>query len=83
MLFKYDKSKNGIIQLEETTFLTEKLMELQNIEPWIRKNPSILSESEEEGIIIIGEQKKRKPDPNLSSERTATLCGAIATRAAI
>lgn len=57
MLFKYDKNRNEIVQLEETTFSTEKLMEPQNIETWIRKNPSILTESEEEDITIIGEQK--------------------------
>lgn len=57
MLFKYDKNGNEIIQIEETTFSTEKLMELQDIETWIRKNPSILSEDDEEDIIIIGEQK--------------------------
>lgn len=57
MLFKYDKNRNEIVQLEETTFSTEKLMEPQNIETWIRKNPSILSESDEEDITIIGEQK--------------------------
>ncbi len=57
MLFRYDKNRNEIVQLEETTFSTEKLMEPQNIETWIRKNPSILSESDEEDITIIGEQK--------------------------
>lgn len=57
MLFKYDKNRNEIVQLEETTFSTEKLMEPQNIETWIRKNPSILTENEEEDITIIGEQK--------------------------
>lgn len=57
MLFKYDKNRNEIVRLEETTFSTEKLTELQNIETWIRKNPSILSESDEEDITIIGEQK--------------------------
>ena len=57
MLFKYDKNKNELIQLEKTAFSTEKLTEPQNIETWIRKNPSILSESEGEDITIIGEQK--------------------------
>ena len=57
MLFKYDKNRNEIVQLEETTFSTEKLTEPQNIETWIRKNPSILSEGDKEDIIIIGEQK--------------------------
>lgn len=57
MLFKYDKNRNEIVQLEETTFSTEKLTEPQNIETWIRKNPSVLSESDEEDITIIGEQK--------------------------
>lgn len=65
MLFKYDKNKNELVQLEKTAFSTEKLMELQNIEPWIRKNPSILSESEEEDIIIIGEQKKNSTGKRL------------------
>jgi len=57
MLFKYDKNRNEIVELEETTFSTEKLTEPQNIETWIRKNPSILSEGDEEDITIIGEQK--------------------------
>ena len=57
MLFKYDKNRNEIIQLEDTTFSIEKLMEVQNIEKWIRKNPNILSEDNEEDIIIIEEQK--------------------------
>ena len=57
MLFKYDKNGNKIVRLEETTFSTEKLTEPQNIETWIRKNPSILTESDEEDITIIGEQE--------------------------
>lgn len=57
MLFRYDKNKNEILSLEKTTFSAEDLKELQNIEVWIRKNPSMLSESEEEDIMIIGEQK--------------------------
>lgn len=57
MLFNYDKNRNEIVQLEETTFSTEKLTEPQDIETWIRKNPSILSEGDEEDITIIGEQK--------------------------
>jgi len=57
MLFKYDKNRNEIVQLEETTFSTEELTEPQDIETWIRKNPSILSQGDEEDITIIGEQK--------------------------
>jgi len=57
MLFKYDKDKNELIQIEETTFTSEGLSELQNIEAWIRKNPNILSEDEEEMLMIISEQK--------------------------
>lgn len=57
MLFKYDKDKNEIVSIEETTFSLENLKELQNIEVWLRKNPSILSESDEEDIMIVGEQK--------------------------
>jgi len=57
MLFKYDKDKNELIQIEETAFSIERLMESQNIETWIRRNPSILSEGEEEDLIIISEQK--------------------------
>lgn len=57
MLFKYHKNRNEIVQLEETTFSTEKLMEPQNIETWIRKNPSIMSEGDEDDITIIGNQK--------------------------
>lgn len=57
MLFKYDKNRNEVVQLEETTFSTEKLTEPQNIERWIRKNPSVLTEGDEEDITIIGEQK--------------------------
>ena len=57
MLFKYDKDKNELIQIEETAFSVERLTEPQNIETWIRKNPSILSEGNEDDIIIIGEQK--------------------------
>ena len=58
MLFKYDKDKNQLVQIGETTFSTEQLKEPQNIEIWIRRNPAILYESEEDGIIIIGEQKE-------------------------
>jgi len=58
MLFKYDKDKNQLVQIGETTFSIEKLKELQNIEVWVRRNPAILCESEEDGIRIIGEQKE-------------------------
>ena len=58
MLFKYDKDKNQLVQIGETTFSIEKLKELQNIEVWIRRNPTILYEREEDGIIIVGEQKE-------------------------
>lgn len=57
MLFKYEKERNEIIQMDETSFSNENLTEPQNIEIWIRKNPSILSEVEGEELIIIGEQQ--------------------------
>ena len=57
MLFKYDTDKNELIQVEETAFSAEGLMEPQNIETWIRRNPSILSEGDEEELIIISNQK--------------------------
>jgi len=56
-LFKYEKERNEIIQIDETSFSNENLTEPQNIEIWIRKNPSILSEVEGEELIIIGEQQ--------------------------
>jgi len=56
-LFKYEKKRNEIIQIDETSFSNENLTEPQNIEIWIRKNPSILSEVEGEELIIIGEQQ--------------------------
>lgn len=58
MLLKYDKDRNEIIQLQETTFSVEGLTEPENIERWIRKNPNILSCNDEEDIIIIDEQGK-------------------------
>lgn len=56
MLYKYDKSKNAIIQLDDTTFSAERLTEVGNIEEWIRKNPGILSEDEDDDLIIFGQQ---------------------------
>jgi len=57
LLFKYDKDKNELVQIEQTTFSIERLREPQNMERWIRRNPSILSEDEEEDLMIISEQK--------------------------
>ncbi len=57
MLFKYDKSKNELFRIEDTTFTSEGLTEPKNIEAWIRKNPGILYEGDEEELLIIGEQK--------------------------
>lgn len=57
MLFKYDKDRNELIQVEETDFANEGLTEPRHIEAWIRKNPSILSGGDEDDIMIIGEQE--------------------------
>lgn len=57
MLFKYDRDKNELIQIEETDFQSEGLTEPRDVEAWIRKNPSILSGGDEEDLMIIGEQE--------------------------
>jgi hypothetical protein len=58
MLFKYDRVNNKLIPIEETTFSSEGLSELQNIEIWIKNNPSILTGNDDEDqIMIVGEQK--------------------------
>ncbi len=58
MLFKYDKDKNKLFKIEETTFSKERLYETQNIEKWIKRNPGILYGDKENEIKIIGEQKQ-------------------------
>jgi len=57
MLFKYDKESNNLIKLEETSSSSEGLSEVQNIEFWIKQEPSILFGNDEtKAIKIIGEQ---------------------------
>lgn len=65
MLFRFDKDKNDLVQIEETQFSVEGLTEFQNIEKWTRRNPDILSAGEEAALMIIGEQKTSQSNVRL------------------
>ncbi|PKA22718.1 hypothetical protein [Leptospira levettii] len=54
-MYFYDKENNELVEVEETTYSENNLKERENIEEWIRKNPSIL---DEELLIISHEYDK-------------------------
>lgn len=56
MVYRLDKGANRLIKLEETTFPGEKMLELVHIEEWIRKNPDLLCDRDEQ-IKIISKQQ--------------------------
>jgi len=51
-MYKYDHEKNELIEIPETTFTESKILERENIEEWIRKNPETLGEE----LLIIGHE---------------------------
>lgn len=56
MIYKLQKDSNELIELEETTFSKERIFELTHIEEWVRKNPKILCDADED-ILIISKQQ--------------------------
>ena len=51
-MYIYDKEKNELVEVEETTYSENNLKERDNIEEWIRKNPSIIDED----LLIIAHE---------------------------
>lgn len=56
MVFWVDTSSNRLVELEERTFSGERISEFAHIEEWVRKNPKILCDIDEE-IKIISKQQ--------------------------
>lgn len=56
MVYRLDKEGNQLVELEETTFPKEKIIEPIHIEEWIRKNPQLLCDKDE-NIKIISKQQ--------------------------
>ena len=52
ILFQLDSKENKLIEIPETTFTDNAIMERQHIEEWIRKKPEILGED----LLIIGHE---------------------------
>lgn len=51
-LYRYDKTKNELIEIEVTNFSNQKIKEREHIEEWIRKSPQTLGEN----LLIIGHE---------------------------
>jgi Endonuclease NucS C-terminal domain len=51
-MYKYDPVKNELIEIPETSFQENNILERDNIEEWVRKNPEILGEE----LLIIGHE---------------------------
>lgn len=56
MVYRLDREGNRLVELEETTFLKEKIIEPIHIEEWVRKNPKLLCDKDE-NIKIISKQQ--------------------------
>jgi len=56
MIYKLQKDSNELIELEEATFSKERISESTHIEEWVRKNPKILCDADED-ILIISKQQ--------------------------
>ncbi|TKH04914.1 hypothetical protein FC678_24395, partial [Peribacillus simplex] len=51
-MYRYDKTKNELIEIEVTNFSDQKIKERDHIEEWIRKSPQTLGED----LLIIGHE---------------------------
>lgn len=51
-MFKYDSDSNTLIEVTETTFSDNNILERDHIEEWIRKKPDILGEE----LLMIGHE---------------------------
>jgi hypothetical protein len=51
-MYRLNKAKNILEELEETTFSENNIKERQNIEEWLRKNPEVMGED----LLIIGHE---------------------------
>ena len=56
MVYRLDREGNRLVELEETTFQKEKIIEPIHIEEWVRKNPELLCDKDE-NIKIISKQQ--------------------------
>lgn len=56
MVYRFDLNNNRLIELDETSFPNEKVFEVAHIEEWIRKNPRLVCEKDEQ-IKIISKQQ--------------------------
>ncbi len=56
MVYRLDRESNQLVELEETTFPKEKIIEPIHIEEWIRKNPNLVCDKDE-NIKIISKQQ--------------------------
>lgn len=56
MVYRFDKDNNRLVELEETTFPSESLSETVHIEEWVRKNPKLLCDRDEQ-IKVISKQQ--------------------------
>jgi hypothetical protein len=61
-MYVYNESTNELVEVEMTTFASNKLKEREHIEEWIRKNPSIIDENL---LIIAHEYDKFSTDERL------------------
>lgn len=51
-MYRYDKTKNALVEIESTNFREQKIKERDHIEEWIRKHPQSLGEN----LLIIGHE---------------------------
>lgn len=63
-MFKYDSDSNTLIEVTETTFSDNNILERDHIEEWIRKKPDILGEE----LLMIGH------DMTNSTQTTGWIC---------
>jgi len=59
MIYRVDRKGNALVELEETTFPGEKVTEFAHIEEWVRKNPAILCDADEQIKIVSKQQTYR------------------------